>query len=135
MRATTLAKTIASLTLTKKANDVLIMDLRKLTSVTDFFVVCSADTDVQVKAIVDAVEEALEAKGVNVWHREAGSPHWVILDYVDVVLHVFHKNTRSFYALERLWGDAAITRVEDKAPVRAPRRKTPAARIRKKVTS
>ena len=133
MRAATLARTIASLTLTKKADDVLIMDLRRVTSVTDFFVVCSADTEVQIKAIVGAVEDALEKKGVEAWHREAGSPHWVILDYVDVVLHVFHKNTRSFYSLERLWGDADITRVADKAPVAGPRRKGTAAGTRRKV--
>ncbi len=126
MRSTILAKTIAQLTLTKKADDVLVMDLRKLTPVTDFFVVCSADTDIQIKAIVGAVEDALGEKGIDPWHRETGSPHWVILDYVDVVLHVFHRTTRQFYSLERLWGDAAITRVSDDAPPAPARR--PAAR-------
>jgi ribosome-associated protein len=134
VRSTTLAKTIAQLTLTKKAGDVLIMDLRKLTPVTDFFVVCSADTDVQIRAITDAVEDEMEGKGVQPWHREAGSPHWVILDYVDVVLHVFHRTTRQFYNLERLWGDAEITKVEDapaKAPAARAARRTPRSRSRK----
>lgn len=133
MRSTMLAKTIAQLTLTKKADDVLIMDLRKLSSVTDFFVVCSADTDIQIRAIVGAVEDALDRKGVSAWHREAGSPHWVILDYVDVVLHVFHKNTRPFYNLERLWGDAPVAKIQDKPAVPA----RPAARKprRRKVAS
>ncbi len=106
------------MTLTKKAHDVVVMDLRKLSAVTDFFVICSADSDVQVKAIADAVEDGLEKRGVNPWHREAGSLQWFVLDYVDVVLHVFLKNTRSFYNLEKLWGDAKIKPMsEDKAPV------------------
>jgi ribosome-associated protein len=133
VRSTILAKTIAQLTLTKKATNVLVMDLRKVTPVTDFFVVCSADSEIQIRAITGAVEDALEGKGVEPWHRETGSPNWVILDYVDVVLHVFHRNTREFYSLERLWGDAAITKVEDKPAARAPRKKPAPARTRKKV--
>lgn len=125
MRSTTLAKKIAALTLTKKAHNVVIMDLRPLTSMTDFFVVCSADSDIQIRAIGDVVVEGLEKKGVDPWHREAGSVNWLLLDYVDVVLHVFHKNTRSFYNLEKLWGDAEITKVADTTPVP---RKTPARR-------
>ena len=113
MRSSTLASKIAGLAQTKKASDIVIMNLRKLTSVTDYFVVCSADSDIQAKAIADAVEEGMEKGGVSPWHREAGSANWILLDYVDVVLHVFHKNTRQFYSLERLWGDAEIKRVED----------------------
>ena len=122
MRASTLARKIADLTLTKKAQDVVIMDLRGLTSMADFFVLCSADSDTQVKAIADAVEEGLEKKGSAPWHRESGSVNWILLDYVDVVLHVFHKSTRSFYNLEKLWGDAEVERVED-TPA-APRART-----------
>ena len=91
------------MTLTKKANDVVVMDLRKLSPVADFFVICSADSDVQVKAIADAVEDGMEERGVAPWHREAGSMNWFVLDYVDVVLHVFHKDTRKYYSLEKLW--------------------------------
>ncbi len=104
------------MTLTKKAFDVVVMDLRTLSSVADFFVVCSADSDVQVKAIAGAVEEGIRQQGVSPWHREAGSLNWFVLDYVDVVLHVFHKNTRAHYSLEKLWGDASIKHLsEDKA--------------------
>ncbi len=120
MRASALARKIADLTLTKKAQDVVIMDLRGLTSMADYFVLCSADSDTQVKAIADAVEEGLEKKGSAPWHRESGSTTWVLLDFVDVVLHVFHKGTRSFYNLEKLWGDAAIERVDDSAAPVAP---------------
>lgn len=108
-----MARNIARLTLTKKAQDVILMDLRGLTSMTDFFVVCSADSDVQMKAIADAVEEGLAARGAYAWHKESGSAHWILLDYVDIVLHVFHKHTRGFYNLEKLWGDAKITSVSD----------------------
>ena len=130
MRASTLARKIADLTLTKKAQDVVIMDLRGLTSMADFFVLCSADSDTQVKAIADAVEEGLEKKGSAPWHRESGSVNWILLDYVDVVLHVFHKSTRSFYNLEKLWGDAVVERVEDTPAMpkaRAARGRTTAA--------
>jgi ribosome-associated protein len=125
LRAQTLAKSIAKLTLTKKAGDVVMMDLRGLTSMTDFFVVCSADSDIQVRAIADAVEEELEKKGIRAWHTEAGSTNWILLDYVDVVLHVFHKSLRQFYKLEKLWGDAKMQHVADSAP---PARRTRAAR-------
>jgi ribosome-associated protein len=114
-----IARGIANLTLTKRAKDVLLMDLRGLTSMADYFVVCSADSDIQVRAIADAVVEGMEKKGTRPWHIESGSANWILLDYVDVVLHVFHRNTRPFYNLERLWGDAAIERVADRAtPVR-----------------
>jgi ribosome-associated protein len=125
LKPAALAKLIAQLSLTKKAGDVVIMNLKGLSSVADFFVICSADSDVQVRAIADAVQEATESKGFAPWHVEAGSSNWVILDYVDVVLHVFHKNARSFYSLERLWGDAAVQRLEDQ-PKRAAQRKSAA---------
>ena len=121
MRSTTLAKKIARLTQIKKASDVIIMNLGGLTSVTDYFVVCSADSDTQARAIADAVEEGMEKDGIRPWHREAGSANWILLDYVDVVLHVFHKQTRSFYSLERLWGDAEITYIVDEEEPRKPR--------------
>ncbi len=120
--------------MTKKAHDVVVMDLRKLSSVADFFVICSGDSDVQVRAIADAVEEGLELRGVSPWHREAGSMNWFVLDYVDVVLHVFHKNTRSYYSLEKLWGDAAIKRLSDDA-ARSAKRAVRPSRVRKPRTT
>jgi len=114
LRSPALARKIATLALTKKAMDVVIMDLRGLTAMTDYFVVCSGESDTQVKAIANAVEDGLEKMGSPLWHRERGSVNWILLDSVDVVLHVFHKNTRSFYNLEKLWGDAVLQRVEDK---------------------
>lgn len=103
------------------------MDLRKVTDIADFFVVCSADSDVQVKAIADAVADGTESFGVSPWHREGLSQRqWVLLDYVDVVVHVFHKEIRKFYGLEKLWGDAKIEAVEDDIPRRLPARKAQA---------
>lgn len=91
------------------------MDLRKVTDMADFFVVCSAESDVQVKAIADAVTDGTETLGISAWHREGLSlRQWVLLDYVDVVVHVFHREARKYYALEKLWGDAKIEVVEDK---------------------
>jgi ribosome-associated protein len=116
LTSSALALAIAKLTLTKKADDVVMMDLRNLTSMADYFVVCSADTDVQIRAIADAVFDGMVRKGATAWHRESESPNWVLLDYVDVVLHVFQKNTRAFYSLERLWGDAKIRRIGDSSP-------------------
>ena len=128
MRSSTLANRIAALALTRKAADIVTMDLRGISSVADFFVVCSGDSDIQVKAIADAVEEGVDKEGVFPWHRETGSPHWVVIDYVDVVAHIFHKTTRSFYNLEKLWGDAKITQVDDTPEPRGRTARTPVRR-------
>ncbi len=108
-----LARDAAALAVSKKAQDVLILDLRGLSAVTDFFVICSGLSDVHVRAIADGIEEGLERDGARKWHVE-GYTHrrWILLDYVDVVVHVFHHKTRDFYLLERLWGDAKVEKVD-----------------------
>ena len=126
MTPKTLAKKIALYALTKKAHNVTILDLRKVTDMADFFVICSADSDTQVKAVADAVIEGMESTGVAAWHREGLTQRqWVLVDYVDVVVHIFHKEARKFYGLEKLWGDAKSETVKDtpEAPkaVRKPR--------------
>ncbi|HLF20560.1 MAG TPA: ribosome silencing factor [Bacteroidota bacterium] len=114
MTSRTLAKTIAHFALEKKASDIVLMDLRGVTTTTDFFVICSADSDTQVKAIADSIVEGTVTKGITVWHSEGMQALvWVVLDYVDVVVHVFHKEARRFYNLERLWGDAKIIEIMD----------------------
>ena len=136
MKAPALATAIAKLTLTKKAANVIIMDLRKVTTMTDFFVVCSADSDTQIRAIANAVVDGTEKKGVSPWHKESGSPNWVLLDYSDVVLHVFHNQARSYYNLEKLWGDAKMKYVSDEKPVPPQRaRKAPSAKTKTKKTT
>jgi ribosome-associated protein len=93
----------------KKASDVIILDVRGVTSITDYFVLCSGNLDVHVKAISDAIQEGLEKNKVKVWHQEGYSAlKWVLLDYVDVVVHIFQKEVRDFYGLDRLWGDAVV---------------------------
>lgn len=102
----------------KKANDIVVMDLRKVkNAVADFFVICSGNSDKQLDAIADSVDvEVFKTLKENPWHSEGKSnKEWVLLDYIDVVVHVFRKDKREFYALERLWGDAEITEIEDKA--------------------
>ena len=87
--------------LSKKGSDVVLLDLKKLSHATDYFVICAADSDTQVRAIADAVRGGIEEKGVPLYHDEGyHALTWVILDYVDVVAHVFHKESRSFYNLE-----------------------------------
>jgi len=109
-----LANIIAQLMLAKKGTDVYIMDLQGLTTITDYFVICSAESDVQVKAIKDHITEQLRLHAVKPWHVEGEEAmHWVLLDFVDVVVHIFQPETRQFYSLERLWGDAKITEVTD----------------------
>ena len=109
-----LAVKLAELALSKKATDIKILDLRKLTTITDFFVICTAHSDVQVKAIADAIMEGSKKDGERPWHKE-GMTHktWVLLDYVEVVVHVFLNETRNFYGLEKLWGDAKIMEIKD----------------------
>ena len=133
MKSQALALAAARLALSRKAADVVTMDLRGLTTMADFFVVCSADSDVQIRAIADAIDEGMQKKGAAAWHRESGSTNWVLLDFVDVVVHIFHRNTRSFYNLEKLWGDAKIAPVAD-TPVAGARARRPSAapRPRKK---
>jgi ribosome-associated protein len=91
----------------KKATDPVGLDLRELEGVADYFLICSGSSEVQVKAIAEAVEEKLGSVGLKPWHVEGlEGRRWVLLDYVELVVHVFHERTREYYLLERLWGDA-----------------------------
>ena len=99
----------------KKGRDIAVMDLRGISGVADYFVICTGDSDVQIKALADAVQESIRKNmKERPWHTE-GYDHlqWVLLDYVDVVAHVFAGERRSFYDLERLWGDSTIETVPE----------------------
>ena len=116
MTSKKLTEKISELIFSKKGYDVVVIDLRKLASFADYFVIASADSDTQVKAIADEVDKKLKDEGVKTWHREGyRSLNWVLLDYVDVVVHIFKKEAREFYNLEKLWGDAPIKKVTDPA--------------------
>ena len=119
MESKNLAFKISELIFEKKGYDVKILDLSKVASFADYFVLCTADSDTQVKAISDEVERKLREEGVNSWHREGyESLSWVLLDYVDVVVHIFKKDARQYYNLEKLWGDAPVIDVQDPAVVK-----------------
>jgi len=91
----------------KKARDPVALDLRDLDGVCDYFLIVSASSEVQVKAVAEAVEEKLRERGERPWHVEGREGRrWVLLDYVEVVVHVFHEKTREYYMLDRLWVDA-----------------------------
>ncbi|HEY8449085.1 MAG TPA: ribosome silencing factor [Bacillota bacterium] len=97
----------------KKANDVRVLDVSSITLVTDFLVICSAGNSIQVRAIADHVEERLEAQGRQPRGIEGYKEgRWVLLDYGDVIVHVFLQEEREYYSLERLWGDAKPVDVE-----------------------
>ena len=109
-----LALAAARLTLTKRAEDVAILDLRELEGVADFFVLATGNSEVQVRAIADAVDEGMDALGAKVWHSEGyEARRWILLDYVDFVVHVFHAKAREYYLLDKLWGDARRENVTD----------------------
>lgn len=100
----------------KKASDIVILDLRKLNNaIADFFVICSGSSDKQLDAIADSVDEQVyKALKENPWHIEGkNNKEWMLLDYTNVVAHIFRKDRREFYALERLWGDAGITEIDE----------------------
>lgn len=98
----------AELALELKAHDVVVLDLRGISSATDFFVIASGNSDVQVKAIAEHVVQELKKDSVRPEHVEGlRGGRWVLIDYVDFVVHVFHPQARDFYQLETLWGDAA----------------------------
>jgi ribosome-associated protein len=100
--------------LEKKAMDVVVLDLRKTPAFTDFFVLCSGQNPRQAKAIADAVEEALRAAKVRPAHVEGyDRADWILMDFFTFIVHVFSPQTREFYALERLWGDAERIEMSD----------------------
>lgn len=116
MSSEELAHKISNSIFSKKGFNVLTIDLRKLVSFTDYFIVCSADSDTQVKAIADEVNKVLSEEGIKCWHKEGlKALSWVLLDYVDVVVHIFKKDAREFYNLEKLWGDAPTEKMKDPA--------------------
>ena len=108
------AQRISELMLEKKALDIIIIDVRKITTLTDFFVVCTSESHPQTRAITDHINQKMKEEGVRSWHIE-GYEHldWVLVDFVNIVVHIFSKDTREYYEFERLWADGTITKVQD----------------------
>lgn len=108
MSSAELAEAIAGFAADKKAREIVELDLRGVLGYTDRFVICSGSSDRQVKAIHDAIHEGMKREHGLLPRRVEGLPqaHWVLMDYLDVVVHVFTPETREFYRLEQLWGEA-----------------------------
>jgi ribosome-associated protein len=105
---------IARLALARKADDVKVLDLRELVSFTEFFVICSGESTQKVKAIVENIEDGLSGLGIKPLGTEGRTyGHWVLIDYDDVVVHVFEGETRGYYELEKLWLDAPSVPVDE----------------------
>ncbi len=91
----------------KKAQDIEVLNIGNISYIADFFVICSGNSTTQIKALADYVQEKLEALGYSPSHKEGyASANWILLDYQEIVIHIFHHESRSFYNLERLWSDA-----------------------------
>lgn len=104
-----LAQRAAATLLDNKGNDVVILGLQGVSDMTDFFVIASGTSDTHVRALGEHVQEALRKEGVSPHHAEGLTQgRWVLLDYVDFVVHLFHPSLRTFYQLERLWSDARV---------------------------
>jgi len=100
----------------KKGENIVCIDLRNIPdTITDYFIICDADNSTQVKAIADHVmEETRKRLSEKPWHKEGFNElEWVLLDYVNTVVHVFHKSARKFYQLEELWNDGVVLHLND----------------------
>ncbi|HEX5131211.1 MAG TPA: ribosome silencing factor [Candidatus Krumholzibacteria bacterium] len=106
------ARKVARFAWEKKAEDIMIMDLRKVTDMTSFFVLCSGNSGTQVKAIADSIQEQARKAGLEIYAVEGyDSQRWILIDMIDIVVHVFLPDVRAYYQLERLWGDAPVENI------------------------
>jgi ribosome-associated protein len=109
-----LARRAAQLCIDMKATDVVVLDLRGISDMTDYFVIASGTSDTHVRSIAQHVRDELKAEGAPVSHEEGVTQgRWALLDYVDFVVHLFHPTLRQFYQLERLWSDAETVALTD----------------------
>ncbi|MFQ5637807.1 MAG: ribosome silencing factor [bacterium] len=116
MTAKSLAKKVAHHAVEKKAENIILLNLRPLTSMTDFFVICTGSTSTHVKAISDHIIDTLKKEKIRPLHVEGlRNQEWVLVDYVNVVVHIFQPDKREFYSLERLWGDAEMEEIKDES--------------------
>jgi ribosome-associated protein len=108
-----LAQRAAAICLDFKANDVVVLDLKGVTDMTDYFVIASGTSDTHVRSIAERLMEQMKKAGWAANHVEGlAQGRWVLLDFVDFVVHIFHPTLRDFYQLERLWSDAAVVTVD-----------------------
>ena len=105
---------IIDLIMDKKGEDIVVLDLRKVTSISDFFIIATGSSTVHVRAIADEIQERLKKEDrIAPWHVEGyEAQRWILLDFVDIVVHLFDAETRAYYLLEKLWKDAESRRIE-----------------------
>ena len=98
----------------KKAQDIVILDVKELTSLTDYFILCTSESTPQTKAVMDHIYKNMRANGLRPNNLEdTKTLEWVAMDYFNVVIHIFNKETRDYYQFERLWGDAKIEKIDE----------------------
>ena len=116
MTAQETANRIIELAQDKKGQQIILMNLSELSDFTDYFVVISGDSNIQIKAISDHIDEGMRKEGIRYYQKEGYQTlKWVLLDYVDVVVHIFSKEAREFYGIERLWADAEMNFISETA--------------------
>jgi ribosome-associated protein len=94
----------------KKAKDISVIDIKDISILADYFIICSGTSTTHIKTLADEIDAKLSELGINYLHKEGyNSARWILLDYSDVIVHIFHEEDRSFYSLERLWSDGTIT--------------------------
>jgi ribosome-associated protein len=110
------ANRIIELARDKKGQQIVLMDISELSDFADYFVIISADSSIQIKAITDQIEEGMRKEGIKPYQKEGyQNLKWVLIDYVDVVVHIFSKEAREFYSIERLWADAKMNFISETA--------------------
>ena len=114
MKPDLLVKTITKLIKEKKGYDISIIDIKKLSSLTDYFIICTSDSDPQTRAISNHIKKELSKKKIKPLQIEGFEyMDWILIDYYDIVIHIFKKEKREFYDIERLWNDTKITRLKN----------------------
>jgi ribosome-associated protein len=102
-----LAKAAVDVASDKKASDIILLDIRDVSTIADYFVICSGNNTRQIQAIADSIDEELEKQGASLLHREgAAESGWLLLDFGDIIVHIFGPKEREYYRLERLWSEA-----------------------------
>jgi len=108
------ARRAARIAQDKRAADLVVLDVQRVSSVTDYFLICSGKSTTHLQTITDAIRSELKEEGIRPQHVEGvGESGWVLLDYGDVLVHVFLEDTRAYYSLEHLWGDAPVVPLDD----------------------
>lgn len=114
MESKQLMETVVKCMDSKKAIDIKALDISKITTMADYFVICQGGSSTQIKAIADEIEEKLSEQGVKPFGREGlNTAYWILMDYSDVIVHIFSGESRSFYSIENLWSDAENVDISD----------------------